>query len=159
MNEIHQSSSCDYFSRPLNGYTTQPVFKDHLWEKNNLVFDHRWSLITGLFMQKMSKLGIKSVVAIDRQLLKKNDIQHRFDCTYIGFCLGFLSIINCVCSKTFERFEGFVNNLQQVLTILRQCADTYFYQLSLRSRSRLKIKGHMTVFLDGGIPYEPVEGF
>ena len=51
--------------------TVQPLFKDHPWEENILVFIHRWSLITGSCMQKMSHSEIKSVFAIDREFLNK----------------------------------------------------------------------------------------
>ena len=39
-------------------YTVQPVFKDNPWKENNLVSVHRWSLITGSFVQEMSDLDI-----------------------------------------------------------------------------------------------------
>ena len=54
--------------------TVQPVFKDHPWEENNLVFVNRWSLITEPFMQKMSNWEIKSLVVIDRELLNKGGL-------------------------------------------------------------------------------------
>ena len=47
--------------------TVQLVFKDDPWEENNLVFLHRWYLITGYFMQKMSNWDIKGVVTVDRE--------------------------------------------------------------------------------------------
>ena len=47
------------------------MFKDHQWGVTNLVFVHRWSLIAGSFIQKMSTLEIESVGAIDRELLNK----------------------------------------------------------------------------------------
>ena len=34
-----------------------------------MVVVHRWSLITGSFVHKMRNWGIKSVVALDRELL------------------------------------------------------------------------------------------
>ena len=55
-------------------YTVQPVFKDQPLEEINLVFVHRWSLISGSFMQKMRNLEIKSVVAIDMELLYKGGV-------------------------------------------------------------------------------------
>ena len=54
-------------------YTFQPVYKDHLRKENSLAFVHRWSLITGSFMQKMINWEIKSVV-IDRELLNKGGL-------------------------------------------------------------------------------------
>ena len=62
-------------------YIVNPVFKDHLREENDLVFVHRWSLITGSCMQNMSNWGIKRVVAIDRELLNKGG--HMLD-----FCIN-----------------------------------------------------------------------
>ena len=46
-----------------------PVNKDHPWERNNIVFVHRWSLIAGSFKQNMSNLETKSKVAVDRESL------------------------------------------------------------------------------------------
>ena len=50
-------------------YTAGPVYKDHPWEHNTMVFIHRWSLIQDSFMQKMSNWDTQSVVAIDRKSL------------------------------------------------------------------------------------------
>ena len=47
---------------------------------NNLVFVHRWSLIVGSFIQKISIWETKSTVAIDRELLFQGGLYHRFDC-------------------------------------------------------------------------------
>ena len=46
--------------------TVQTVLKDHPWEENIRVCVHRWSLMTGSNMPKMSNFEIKSKVAIDR---------------------------------------------------------------------------------------------
>ena len=51
--------------------TVQPVFNSHQWEESNLVFV---CLIAGSFMQKVSYWEIKSVVAIDRELLYKGGL-------------------------------------------------------------------------------------
>ena len=40
----------------------QERVKNHNWEENNLVFVHRWSIITGLFLHTMSNWVTKSVV-------------------------------------------------------------------------------------------------
>ena len=55
-------------------YTVQPVFKDHPWEYYNLVFVHRWSSITGSFMQGLSSWKFTSVVDIDKKLLNKDGL-------------------------------------------------------------------------------------
>ena len=52
-------------------------------EENYLVFVHRWSLITRSFMQIMSHWKIKSVVAINRELLNKGGLEHIFDGAYM----------------------------------------------------------------------------
>ena len=51
------------------GHTVKPVYKDHPWECNNMVFVHWWSLIAESFMQKMSNWETKSVVAIEIESL------------------------------------------------------------------------------------------
>ena len=71
-----------------NRYTVQPVFKDHPWEENNLVFVHMWPLIAGSCMQEMNNWGeFKNVVAIDRELPYKGGRKHRFEC----ICIAMLS--------------------------------------------------------------------
>ena len=68
---------------------------------NNLVFVHRWSLITGSFRQKMSNWGIKSVIAIDRELLYKGGLKHRF----IDQVYSNLSLVSIKCFQ-FKRFKA-----------------------------------------------------
>ena len=54
--------------------TVEQVFKDLPWEGNILVFVHSLSLITGFITQKMSNWEIKSVVAVDMELLNKGGL-------------------------------------------------------------------------------------
>ena len=52
-----------------HAYTVQPVYKDHPWEENNMVFVHGWSFIA--FMQKIIKI--------------KGGLKHRFYCICLIF--------------------------------------------------------------------------
>ena len=54
--------------------TFEPVFKDHRWEGNNIVFVYGWFLIAWSFMQKTSNWEIKNVVALDRAWLYKSGL-------------------------------------------------------------------------------------
>ena len=47
------------------------MFKDHPWKDSYMVFVYRGCLITRSFMQQMSNLELKSMVAIHRELLNK----------------------------------------------------------------------------------------
>ena len=44
--------------------------------RKETVFAHRWSLITGSFMQKIRNWEIYSVIVIDRELLNKGGLNH-----------------------------------------------------------------------------------
>ena len=50
------------------------MFRDHPLEENYMVFVHIWSLIAVSFVQKMSNLDFKSVVAKDKELPYKGGL-------------------------------------------------------------------------------------